>query len=269
MKRIKTYLAIATIFTISIIPMSAQFMPLGMPVYDSAVNLEQLLQTAKLVAQLKQLADTYREVKGHYDTYVQQVTYLKNMANRYKSPTNIWKGITAQDTYGRNGGWITAANSGTGSLPGWQRATQKLETYGSLNSMPSAARDRAMLDVAGLELADGVGVGAIDAIGRIRANGPATEQTLARLEADAFSTSAEMQTSAAQRNHSNAVALLQAKALSDSNKLAAAETELRLIQLRQERESAARALAIEAYRTSRITAPTSDLGGEFRAYRVP
>jgi hypothetical protein len=253
----KKKIVITSALALVAIPMSAQFFG-GLPVYDAASHLEGVLRTSKLVAQLQQLAATYREVKGHYDEYQKQVTYLKTMAARYRSPMVAWRGITASNNSGKTSPWVIAANSGGAAPQGWQTATNDLMVYGgAFNMLPREQQERKALDFAGLELADGVGIGALDTVGRIRAAGPDFEQTLKRLEEDSLADNDKLQTEAAQLNKANALAILQIKQLADANKLGVSISEMNMLQMRMYREAAAKALAADvAFRAAGTTVPT-------------
>jgi len=113
----------------------------------------------------------------------------------------------------------------------------------------------------------------MDTIGRIRLNGPRVESALDLLESDSLSSDPDMHTEAAQLNKSNAIALIQTKALTDQNKLLVANAEISLLRMKQERDAAAYALANDvAFRTdgrAALTAQHTGASEAMLAYRLP
>lgn len=82
-----------------------------------------------------------------------------------------------------------------------------------------------------------------------------------------------MHTEAAQLNKSNAIALIQTKALTDQNKLLVTHTEMGLLRMKQERDAAAYALANDvAFRTegkNALAAQHDGASAAMLAYRLP
>lgn len=249
MTRKRTALLTGTVLLLSALPARAIF-GIGMPVFDSAAFIEMLTQTSHAVTQINQLVQTYNRITQQYNHMVYQAKYIANLY-RYHAPATIWRGLSGTDTYGKTGKWISAVNSGLDTLGGWEQATTRTVAYpGGLASIPAAQRERRKTDFAAIELQDGTAVSAMDTIGRIRMNGPRIESVLAILQDDTLSTSPDMHTEAAQLNKSNAIALIQTKALNDQNKLLVTNAEISLIRMKQEREAAAYALANDvAFRT--------------------
>ena len=99
------------------------------------------------------------------------------------------------------------------------------------------------------------------------------ETTLASIEADSLASDADMQTEAAQMNKANAIAVIQAKAIADQNKLLVTNTELALLRLKQERDATAYAQANEvAFRKDAYTvmsAQHADITTAILGYRLP
>lgn len=266
MQRRKVLAITCVLSTVSLAPLTAQIFG-GLPVYDAANHVEAISQTIKLVSQLQQMVATYEKVKSHYDEAIRQATYIRSMGTRYRSPTNIWRGITISDTSGKTGTWVTSVNNGVAASEAWSRATYRLP--GGFGTVPASHRERAALEYASLELADGTAVGAIDTIGRVRVSGPQVERAMSMLEADSLSDDPALHTQAAQMDKANAVAIIRAKQAADANKLSVALTEMSLLRMRLEREASARALDIEMARRTAGATVVSDLSGEMRSFRMP
>ena len=233
---------------------------------------ENVLQTSKMVAQIALMTETNSKLGEQLDHMKTQATPIPNL-KRYNTPTNVWRGVDATDTYGKTAPWITAVNSGIDTFRAWRALTTEILSYPGISSIPGSQKVRRVLEHAGLEIAEGVAVSAMDTIGRTRASGVEIEKVVAVLEADSLSDAPEFQTEAAQLNKANAIALVQTKALSDQNKLLVTTAELALMRMRQDQEAAAYALRSDvAFRSEGKAALTAQLAGASEAmlaYRLP
>src|SRR4029453_10646837 len=88
-----------------------------------------LLRYAQLQQHLLQLQKTYTQVVSAYNLALQMSNNLHNMPARYRDQFSNWRNVTASDTYGNTGGWISGANSGQAVLDGYQRSTTQLGLY--------------------------------------------------------------------------------------------------------------------------------------------
>src|SRR5215475_6634452 len=105
---------------------SAQF---GGVVYDPTNYSNALLRYFQLQQHLVQLQKTYTQVVSAYNLALQMSRNLHNMPARYRAQFSNWRNVTALDTYGNTGGWITGANFGQAVQPGYQHSTTQLGTY--------------------------------------------------------------------------------------------------------------------------------------------
>jgi hypothetical protein len=117
---------------------------------------------------------------------------------------------------------------------------------GGLGRLPASQVEWKQKQVSTLELMDGTGMSALDTVGRIRANSAQVEQAMSTLENDTLSQNPDLNTTAAQMNKANAIALVNAKTLSGTNKLLVTNVELGLMRLKQEHDAMAVALRSEA-----------------------
>ena len=215
MTRIKVLSITAALSAATMIPISAQIgmFGAGLPVFDGTQFAEMIAQTAKLASQVKAAIDTYNKVTDQYNHMTYQARYIQNMVARYRSPTTLWKGLSATDRTGTNARWITAINGGADALAGWSRSVEEITTSGII------LNNQQKREVATIELQDGAGVVALQMMGGIRSNGVRTEPIIASLENDSLSGNTDLNTVAAQQNKANAIAIIQAKQQADQNKL--------------------------------------------------
>jgi hypothetical protein len=221
----------------------------GVPVIDSANLAENVIHTAKFVAQIGLMTQTYNKISQQYSHMVHQAKQIMDVYRsvRYRIPATVWRGIAARDNTGRIGRWIDAVNSGISTVEAWEKATIRIATLpASIAGLPGIIRERLETEAGTIDLQDGAAISAIDTLGRIRVAGPQIESALLMLENDSLSTDPELHTEAAQMNKANAIALIQARALTDQNKLLVTNTELALLRFKQERDAAVQALASEA-----------------------
>lgn len=270
MKRSRTIIVISCLTVVAI---TAKAIPLfgGLPVYDGASHVESILHTSKLVAQIKQMVETYEKIKQQYDHMERQAKYMRTL-ERYRTPMTVWRGMSTTDTYGKTGAWIGAVNQGVGSSIAWRNATSPVEPF-SASAFPPSQQSRRQLDYATLELQDGAAVSAIDTIGRVRMSGPRTDAVLDMLESDSLSVDPNLHTEAAQLNKANAISVVQAKALIDQNKLLVANAEIALLEMRQRREAAARSIeddkALRKDGRAWLDAQWAGASSKMRNFRLP
>lgn len=250
MKRI---IATCLIATVASVPVVAQLGPLlggGLPVFDGSNLLENAKQLVQALKQVEELTKTYEKVKDHYEEAIRQATFQKGL-QRYRTPIEEWRGLSTSDNYRRidmlvksaNGMWQQAANGWHGSV------TDLAPMDGVIFSNLSDGQKRSFgVNFSTVELADGVASSTLEASGKARSVAPQTEKALTVVEQSMLNDSPEYQTVAQQNANRNALSLIQAKAVVDANRLAAAANELQLVLLRQQREGAAAELRSEINR---------------------
>ena len=222
----------------------------GLVVFDPSNLGEAVTQTGHLVTQINKAIETIRLITAQYEHMKYMALYVKNQY-KYRAPSTIWHVLVAPNSTGRLTGWMGAVNRGAGASGAWaDAAVQTVTSPAGLSKVAASQRERKEKDMATVELMDGTGVSAIDAVGRIRAAGPQVEHAMTLLEADTLSDDPDMNTTAARLGTGNAIALVNMKTASDTNKLLVTSAEIALVRLKQEHDAAAKALLSDgAFRT--------------------
>jgi hypothetical protein len=214
----------------------------GLVVFDPTNLGEAVTQTGHLVTQIAKAVETIQLLTQQYQHMRYMAQFIADQY-KYRAPSTLWHAFESADTYGRNAGWLAAVNLGSNAAGGWTDAVIRTVAYpGGLARLSASQVERKEKDVATLELMDGAGIGAMDTVGRIRANGPKVETAMQSLEVDTLSENPDMNTTAARLGTANAIALLNAKAAADTNKLLVSTAELELLRTKQEHDAAAKAL---------------------------
>jgi hypothetical protein len=201
-----------------------------------AVALEHL---AELVQQYTQLVQTYQQIRAQYDEWIWLAQHLPPSAlARYRMIANIWRLLTAGNTYGTLGGWLAAVNTGTGGLAGYRQATQLLGNYGGVaGQMPSDAWTRASVRYGQVELADATTAQGLETIGQLRFHAADTLQATQALEDDALSGSDDLHTLIAVLNKINAANVLAIRTAQNTNQLLLSLLEAQLVDATRRREA--------------------------------
>ena len=218
----------------------------GIPVYDAAANANWVTHLGHMVTEIAKTVAILDMVTQQYQHMRFMAQFIQNQY-KYHAVTTIWQGFSAMNTYGHNSGWLEAVNKGVNTANGWENAVMRTIPYpAGLGRLPASQVEWKQKQVSTLELMDGTGISALDTVGRIRANSAQVEQAMSILENDTLNQNPDLNTTAAQMNKANAIALVNGKTLSDTNKLLVANVELGLMRLKQEHDAMAVALRSEA-----------------------
>ena len=160
----------------------AQF-GIGITVFDPSVYAEAIAEVSHLIQQYNQLVQTYQMITNQYNQMVWMAKTLPaNLAN-FRAIRTPWLLSSATNTYGMTGGWITAINSGSNVLGGYQSATDPLQAYGAaLGNVPADQLSRLERHYGTVELTDGATQDGIETIGTLRFNAPQVEAAIQNLE---------------------------------------------------------------------------------------
>jgi hypothetical protein len=217
---------------------------LGDIVFDPSNYAQAIRSFIQLEQQYLQLIQICQQSRQQYEHLVWMAKTLPfNMQQRYRPIVTPWTYSTATNTYGTTGGWVSAINTGAGVGGGYSQAVQKLDDYGAaLGNIPADQLDRVKTSYGTVELTDGANLGAMETIGRVRANAPALENTLEALEQDSLSSDPNMNTEIAVLNKINAVNLIGLRNTQDTNKLLVSLAESQIVTAKRARDAEAQAI---------------------------
>src|SRR5690349_8413451 len=218
----------------------------GVPVYDASANANWLIHLGHIVTQIAKTVAILDKVTQQYEHMRFMAQFIENQY-KYHAVTTIWHDFSAMNTYRHNSAWLDAVNKGVSVANAWENAVMRTAPYpGGLGRLPASQVEWRQKQVSTLELMDGTGASALDTVGRIRANSAQVEHAMSALENDTLNPDPALNTTAAQMNKANAIALVNSKTLSDTNKLLVTNVELGLMRLKQEHDAMAVALRSEA-----------------------
>jgi hypothetical protein len=245
----------------------------GLVVFDPSNLGEAVTQTGHLVTQINKAIETIKLITQQYEHMKYMAQFLTNQY-KYHAASTVWHTLEAPNSTGRLSGWLGAVNRGEGAAGGWADAVVQTVAYsGGLYKVAESQRERKEKDLTTVELMDGTGMSAMDTVGRIRANGPQVEHAMDLLETDTLSDNPDMNTTAARLGTANAIALVNMKSLTDTNKLLVTTAELALVRMKQEHDAATKALLSDsAFRADGDVALRSQHDGAsdlMTAFRLP
>jgi hypothetical protein len=234
-------------------------------VYDPTNYANALLRYAELEQQLVQLKNSYAQLVTQYNLALQMSRNLQNMPARYEATFSQWRNVTALDTYGNTGPWVSGINSGLFPAinTGYQRSTTQLLPYSSnqLSGMDAPELARVQSQYASVELADGANMNAMATIGSIRDNSADVQAQIANLEQDSFSNDPNLNTEVSVLNKINAAGVLTLRTLQDSNKLLASMLEEQTILAKQQRELTTNTINADIQRQASMAANMNQVTG--------
>jgi hypothetical protein len=238
---------------------SAQF---GGVVYDPTNYHNALLRYYQLQQHLVQLQRTYAQIVSQYNLALAMSRNVHNMPARYRATFSQWRNVSALNTYGNTGGWVTSIN--TGNLNGgYQQATTQLLEYdpNHLSAMDSDELSRVKSQYASVELSDGANVEAMAAIGAIRENAQNVEAQIANLERDSLSDDPDLNSEVSVLNKINATNVLTLRSVQDTNKLLASLLEHQIILAKQQREGTANTINADIQRRASLSGNLAQVTG--------
>ena len=246
-------------------------------VYDPTNYHNALLRYYQLQQHLVQLQKSYGQLVAQYNFAVRMAQNIQNMPARYRALFSQWRNVTALNTFGNTGSWVTGINSGLFPTitTGYQKSTTQLLPYGAdqLSGMDSTELARAQSQYASIELADGANMNAMATIGSIRGNAQTVEAQIANLEQDSFSNDSDLNTEVSVLNKINAAGVLTLRTLQDSNKLLASLLEQQTILAKQQREATTNLINADVARRASLAGNLSQVTGtmtnSLQNFRMP
>jgi hypothetical protein len=226
---------------LTLAPACAQF-GFGITVFDPTSWGELVQQLTQLQQQYDQLVKTYNVVTNQYNQMVINAKMISSK-NRWKALLTPWKFPAATNTYGTTAGWISALNTGYGSLNGYQRAVTPINTYASVwGTIDSSQQDQIGRNYATVELSDGVTVNALDQLGNVRGNTASVSGAIDNLEFDSLSDDDALNTEVGVLNKINAANIIAARNGQDTNKLLASLVDHQMVEAKSRRDAEAQSI---------------------------
>ena len=177
--------------------------------------------------------------------------------NRWRAALTPWRMAQApSDAYGLAGAYVAAINTGGNVIGSYSGAARRLRPWNSFTELPGAQGDHAKAQFATVEMADSAATGAMDIVGRVRANAQAVENSIGQLESDSLYQDANLNTEVAVLNKINAALIVELRNQQDANKLLVALAENRIVETKRARDAEAAAIESDvAYRAGGRTIP--------------
>jgi hypothetical protein len=246
-------------------------------VFDPTNYNNAVLRYIQLQQQLVQLQNSYSQLVAQYNFAVRMAQSIQNMPARYEAMFSQWRNVSAMNTYGNTGTWVSGIN--TGQLPtvntGYQQATTQLLPYNPnyFFGMNSNELARVRSQYASVELSDGANTTAMSTIGSIRGNSQILQNQIANLQQDSLSSDPNLNTEVGVLNKINASGVLTLQTLQDSNKLLASLLEQQTILAKQQRDAATSTInndiARSATMASNMAQLTGTLNSSLQNFRMP
>ena len=246
-------------------------------VFDPTNYNNAVLRYLQLQQQLVQLQNSYAQLVAQYNFAVRMAQNIQNMPARYEAMFSQWRNVSALDTYGNTGTWVTGINSGQTPTvnTGYQQATNQLLSYlpNYLSGMNANELARVRSQYATVELSDGANTTAMSTIGSIRNNSQTVQNQIANLQQDSMSSDPNLNTEVGVLNKINAAGVLTLQTLQDSNKLLTSLLEQQTILAKQQRDAATSVInddiARRATLASNVAQVTGTLNSTLQDFRMP
>jgi hypothetical protein len=246
-------------------------------VFDPTNYQNALLRYYQLQQHLIELQKSYAQITNQLNLALQMAQFIKNMPARYRALFSQWRNVTALNTFGNTGSWVSGINSGL--LPtinaGYQQSTTQLLPYSpaQLSGMDPFELERVQSQYASVQLEDGANVNAMATIGSIRGSAQDIQTQIGNLEQDSFSDGSGLNTEVSVLNKINASGVLTLRTLQDSNKLLASLLEQQTILAKQQRESTTNTINADIERRASLAANlqqvTGTLTNSLQTFRMP
>jgi len=246
-------------------------------VYDPTNYQNAVLRYEQLQQHLIELQKSYAQITNQLNLALQMAQFIKNMPARYRALFSQWRNVTALNTFGNTGSWVSGINSGVFPTvsTGYQKSTTQLLPYGSvqLSGMDPLELDRVQSQYATVQLADGANVNAMATIGSIRGSAENIQTQMSNLEQDSFSDDSNLNSEVSVLNKINAAGVLTLRTVQDSNKLLASLLEQQTILAKQQRDATTNAINTDIGRQAsmagNITQVTGTITNSLQSFRMP
>ena len=271
----RTTTCLAIVLTLAFATRTYAFLGIGDIVFDPSVYAQAVEQVIRLERQYAQLVESYQMLRNQYEQMLWNARHVPvEMGVRYRALATPWASPRASDLYGTTGSWTRGATTGLDIAGAFAGATEPLRDYGAGMAGLSAEQQRYVKTSYGtVELTDGATQGAIETIGRLRANALAVQGTLERLEHDSLSLAPEMNTAVGVLNKINAATVFALRSAQDTNSLLVALAEQQAVAAKRTRDAEARAINqhVRFLTEARplLEAETAGASDAMRTWRMP
>ena len=246
-------------------------------VFDPTNYQNALLRYYQLQQHLIELQKSYAQITNQLNLAMQMAQCIKNMPARYRALFSQWRNVTALNSFGNTGSWVSGINSGL--LPtvntGYQQSTTQLLPYSTaqLSGMDPFELERVQSQYASVQLVDGANVNAMATIGAIRGSAQDIQTQIGNLEQDSFSGDSDLNSEVSVLNKINAAGVLTLRTLQDSNKLLASLLEQQTILAKQQREATTNTINADIERQASLSVNmaqvTGTLTNSLQTFRMP
>jgi len=196
---------------------------------------------ANALLMLQQLIQSYDELRAQSEIqiWMSHMVPVFSMAERYRTYGNTWYDLRVPfDRFGNVSAWLQAVNTGEGALGAYGGATVTLQPYGpKFAELHPEEQAKAASNYASIELADGVTVHNLEAVGELRGSAEMTETAIANLTEDSLSMEPEMNTQIAVLNKINAASIASLRSSRDTNRALVGILEQQVVESKLRRDA--------------------------------
>jgi len=202
-------------------------------VFDASNLAEATQEFGELQQMYTTAVQTRNQIIQAYNLAHYMAQMPQNLRQRYLAQFTLWTNMSAPNTYGNTGAWISALNTGIPqqSAAGYSAAVVQANpfpqsNFGQLDPVTQATIQN---QYATSNLAQGMATGALSTIGQIRSHSEALNQQISNLEADSYSTNSPQQSEMAVLGKINSANLIQLHTQQDTNQLLSAGIQQQMI----------------------------------------
>lgn len=220
-------------------------------VFDST-NYANAIKEYRQVQQLYTTANETRDQVIHTYNLARQMAQMPHdLYQRYAAQFARWKTLSATNTYGNTGEWISAVNTGDAVVADVGHRTAGIQLTSAppwvLGNLDERSQDIVKAQYATAELSDGFSVNALATLGEIRARSLTLQRQITTLQQDSYSSDPNQQTQMAVLGKINSATLMQLRSQQDTNQILATTALQQMLQSKDQFDQQKRALNQAVY----------------------
>jgi hypothetical protein len=256
-----------TIKTLATITATALFSTIAVaqiPVTDAAHIAQTVFNGITMIKQLEQAYTDYQHM-------VYMAKYLSGTVGRWGSLHQTWWALVTQDTYGTNGTWATANNTGAGITSAMAKITTPIDRV-SVGSIPTNFQTLTKRSISSIERHDSLIAGSAAVIGAYSVANPGYVSRLTQLANSVTGTNADELTYAAQMQKQSAAIMLNAQGQNVGVEIQKQMLLNQQVQMIAQREAAVKEVNAALYTYANAEAAligTTNTSGALQALRIP